>query len=197
MVAFSSAQYINMSYNRFSGTFSSVAAQKLLSLDLSSNLLNGTLPSLSSLLLLQYLNLSHNDIIGDILRNLLFLTDVWQTVGAVPDLPSSLQSFDASHNRFNDSSRMTTLSINNTCDMSYNDFECPTTWQAREECNATCHVTDWSSESVRVTVSGELYKCLQRWRHLTFVQRTLAHTCNNSLQTNWLILQTYQLVESR
>lgn len=59
----SSAKYINLSSNIFTGNFPEFSPQKLVTLDLSSNLLNG-IPSLSRLKQLRYVNLSNNLLIG-------------------------------------------------------------------------------------------------------------------------------------
>ncbi|PRP82093.1 hypothetical protein PROFUN_03783 [Planoprotostelium fungivorum] len=129
--------YADISHNRFDGPIRYLPGA-LNYLDISSNNLSA-LPDIVHLESIQYLNISNNELDGD-----------------MPKLTSAhLTTYDASNNLFDTLRDIKSLPPSvNVCRFDRNPLKCPISWEAWTKCNTRCTV-DNGTERVWITVTRE------------------------------------------
>ncbi|PRP78057.1 hypothetical protein PROFUN_14031 [Planoprotostelium fungivorum] len=132
---------LDLHNNSFSGSVSLLSKNaKLISLDLSHNLFNGSLDvGLSSQIV--HVNVSHNNMTGSI------------SIGS-----TSLQTIDASYNSFTIVDSLDVYPTTTTCDLSTNNhIECPLPWSVLSRCNVPrCIVSNSTTATVVFHMEGQV-----------------------------------------
>ncbi|PRP86123.1 hypothetical protein PROFUN_03110 [Planoprotostelium fungivorum] len=150
----SSLSHLNLSGNHFSGPIKTLNGMKGLSVvDISHNDIT-SLPSLSGLFNLRYLNARCNSFFISLSHSL----SNNAINGSVPDMTdcNSLSSLDLSYNLLTDAMLMKNVPSLSQCDLTHQIFVCPLTAQASQLCGAVCRIDNYQSANLTIRIAGDV-----------------------------------------